>query len=385
MVDANGDKAAEAVGLVPVVFVIGGPGCGKGTQCAMLVEKYGLAHLSTGDLLREEVASGSERGKELEEVMKEGKLVAQEVILELLEENIKKQTKMVLLDGFPRELEQAKTFEDKVCAPAHVLYFHCEEETMVARLLERAKTSGRADDNEETIKKRLHTFTTATAPVTECYREKGTLCQVDAQGAKEAIFASVEKGLGLCPKVCFVIGGPGSGKGTQCAMLAEKHGLAHFSSGDLLRAEVASGSDRGKQLEEVMKEGKLVDQDTVLELLKEAVVKSHAEYPDKLILLDGFPRELQQAQSFEEKICPASFVLSFDCSEKTMTERLLARAQTSGRADDNIETIKKRLVTFTESTKPVLDAYRAKGTLVSVSAEDAKETIFSNTCSGLSL
>eukprot|EP00116_Pleurobrachia_bachei_P017068 sb/3477330/ len=104
------------------------------------------------------------------------------------------------------------------------------------------------------------------------------------------------------PKICFVIGGPGSGKGTQCEMLVAKYGLAHFSSGDLLRAEVASGSERGKQLEAIMKEGKLVDMNTVIELLKEAAYKSYEEQPDKIILLDGFPREMEQAKQFEEKV-----------------------------------------------------------------------------------
>lgn len=187
------------------------------------------------------------------------------------------------------------------------------------------------------------------------------------------------------PKICFVIGGPGSGKGTQCEMLVAQHHLAHFSSGDLLRAEVGSGSERGKQLENVMKEGKLVDMDVVIELLREAIEKSHSEHPEKIILLDGFPREMEQAKKFEEKVCKATYVLSFDCSETTMTERLLARAKTSGRADDNIETIKKRLVTFTSATKPVLAHYGTEGQLVSVSAEDAKETIFKNTCKGLGL
>lgn len=187
------------------------------------------------------------------------------------------------------------------------------------------------------------------------------------------------------PKICFVIGGPGSGKGTQCEMLVEKYGVAHFSSGDLLRAEVASGSARGKELSATMAEGKLVSMDVVIQLLKEAVDKSYAENPDRIILLDGFPREIEQATKFEEKICPATYVLSFDCSNDTMTERLLSRAKTSGRVDDNIETIKKRLVTFETATAPVLDYYKKAGRLVSVSAETDKQTIFANTCQGLGL
>ncbi|XP_063681270.1 adenylate kinase isoenzyme 1-like [Bolinopsis microptera] len=187
------------------------------------------------------------------------------------------------------------------------------------------------------------------------------------------------------PKICFVIGGPGSGKGTQCEMLVQKFGVAHFSSGDLLRAEVASGSERGQNLSATMAEGKLVSMDVVIQLLREAVDKSFAEHPDKIILLDGFPREIEQATKFEEKICAATYVLSFECSQEEMTKRLLSRALTSGRVDDNIETIKKRLVTFETATAPVLEHYKAAGRLVNVSAEADKQTIFDNTCKGLGL
>ncbi|KAK6058526.1 hypothetical protein COOONC_03904 [Cooperia oncophora] len=134
-------------------------------------------------------------------------------------------------------------------------------------LMHRAKTSGRADDNMETIKKRLKTFTTATAPVVDYYEKKKKLIRIKAQGTIDEIFAEVQKNLDkLIPSdkvaverkhidlaplkkanvpIFFIVGGPGSGKGTQCEKIVAKYGLSHLSSGDLLRDEVKSGSPRG--------------------------------------------------------------------------------------------------------------------------------------------
>ncbi|XP_030853317.1 adenylate kinase isoenzyme 5-like [Strongylocentrotus purpuratus] len=175
-------------------------------------------------------------------------------------------------------------------------------------------------------------------------------------------------------KIIFVVGGPGSGKGTQCANIVSKYGFTHLSSGDLLRAEVASGSDRGKELTEIMEKGQLVPLDVVLALLKEKMI-ANAETSTGF-LIDGYPREVEQGAEFEKQIGECTFTLYFEVSDETMTARLLNRAKTSGRVDDNEETIKKRLATFHESTKPVVDCYTEKGKLKMVSAEAGSEEVF---------
>jgi adenylate kinase len=175
--------------------------------------------------------------------------------------------------------------------------------------------------------------------------------------------------------IIFVLGGPGSGKGTQCEKLRDKYGFVHLSTGDLLREEVSGGSDLGKQLENIMKEGKLVPLDTVMTLLKNAMEK-HPEA--KGFLIDGYPREVEQAKEFEKKIRPADVILYFEVSDEIMTQRLLGRALTSGRADDNEETIKKRLVTFHDQTKPVIDAYPTKVKKIDCSGQI--DGIFAEVC-----
>ncbi|XP_045582967.1 adenylate kinase isoenzyme 1 isoform X6 [Procambarus clarkii] len=182
---------------LPVIFVLGGPGCGKGTQCDKIVQKYGYTHLSSGDLLREEVSSGSERGKSLNAIMEKGDLVPLEVVLDLLAEAMLARvstSKGFLIDGYPREQAQGVQFEQSIMPCTKVLYFEVPDEVMVERLLHRAKTSGRVDDNEETIKKRLATFHKHSKPVIDYYKDKCST--IVALSSPDDVFAEVQKALG---------------------------------------------------------------------------------------------------------------------------------------------------------------------------------------------
>merc|ERR1711926_66385 len=111
------------------------------------------------------------------------------------------------------------------------------------------------------------------------------------------------------------LGGPGSGKGTQCDKIVEKYGFTHLSSGDLLRAEVQSGSERGKILTEIMEKGDLVPMFVVLDLLAEAMLAKLDG--SKGYLIDGYPREVSQGEEFEKEICPCSKILYFEVSDET--------------------------------------------------------------------
>lgn len=177
--------------------------------------------------------------------------------------------------------------------------------------------------------------------------------------------------------IIFVVGGPGSGKGTQCEKIVKKYGYSHFSSGDLLRAEVASGSEKGKELSAIMKKGELVPLEVVLALIKENMIKSKDA---KGFLIDGYPREVDQGIKFEQSIAPCTFVLHVDVSQELMTQRLLKRAKTSGRADDNAETIKKRLKTFVESTEPVITHYSAQDKVRRVDSSKKIDEVFAEVC-----
>lgn len=144
-----------------VIFVIGGPASGKGTLSTLLVEmmKGMVVHVSSGDLLRLEVRSGSKLGMEVDGIMKRGELVSAEIVIALLEKFIYNHPgKLLLLDGFPRSIENAKDFY-KLFGPGEgILCFNCPDDVMALRIVERGKISGRADDNEETAWQRIKTF-----------------------------------------------------------------------------------------------------------------------------------------------------------------------------------------------------------------------------------
>ncbi|XP_057376943.1 adenylate kinase isoenzyme 1-like [Daphnia carinata] len=181
---------------LPIIFIIGGPGSGKGTQCAKIVEKYGYTHLSSGDLLRDEVASGSERGKQLTDIMQRGELVPLDVVLDLLKEAMLSKltsSKGFLIDGYPREVAQGIQFESEINPCALVIYFELSDDVMTARLMNRGLTSGRMDDNEETIRKRLDTFHKHSLPVVEHY---GSKCRtISAEAHPDEVFQKVAEAL----------------------------------------------------------------------------------------------------------------------------------------------------------------------------------------------
>ncbi|KAG0475037.1 hypothetical protein HPP92_014723 [Vanilla planifolia] len=172
-------------------------------------------------------------------------------------------------------------------------------------------------------------------------------------------------------KVVFVLGGPGSGKGTQCANIVKHYGFTHLSAGDLLREEIKSGSKSGGMIKNLMKEGQIVPSEVTVKLLLRAMLESGN---DKF-LIDGFPRNEENRVAFENltNIEP-EFVLFFDCSVKEMERRILNRKQ--GRDDDNMETIRKRFEVFNESTLPVIEGYNCKGKIRKIDADKPVDEVF---------
>ena len=187
------DSPVFSASDVTVLFVLGGPGAGKGTQCANLVSDYGFTHLSAGDLLREEQnREGSQYGDLIKDYIKNGQIVPMEVTVKLLENAMRaamgdSAKGKFLIDGFPRKLDQAHKFEEAVCPARLVLFFDCPEDEMERRLLDRGKTSGRADDNPESIRKRFRTFIDTSMPVVEYYEGQSKVLKVDATPSPEEV------------------------------------------------------------------------------------------------------------------------------------------------------------------------------------------------------
>lgn len=179
------------------IILCGAPGSGKGTQSAVIVEKYGLEHLSTGDLLRKEIASGSAFGKKIDAIISKGNLVPDDVMLRLIEhymDALPADCKGVIFDGFPRTLNQAIEF-GKILAhrrtSAILVDLKVDDAELLQRLVNRGKTSGRSDDNPETIRKRLAVYHHQTEAVSGYYRDLGLYYPVDGTGAIQEIFERI--------------------------------------------------------------------------------------------------------------------------------------------------------------------------------------------------
>ena len=202
--------------------------------------------------------------------------------------------------------------------------------------------------------------------------------------------------------VLFVLGGPGAGKGTQCERLVAAYGFTHLSAGDLLRAEQnRAGSQYGELIKDYIKNGLIVPMEVTIVLLENAMrdamsaaaankdvtgtndntaaVNAPATGNTSLkgkFLIDGFPRKFDQAVKFEEAVCPAKFVLFYDCPEEEMERRLLERGKTSGREDDNAESIRKRFRTFIETSMPVVEYFEKQDRVVRIRADVPPDDVF---------
>jgi len=177
------------------IIMCGAPGCGKGTQSDLIVEKYSLKHLSTGDLLRKEIENKTLLGKEAESYISKGNLVPDEMIIKILTSNIEAQDENnngVILDGFPRTVAQAVALEEllnKLNKKSTVLIdIQVDNHELINRLLKRGETSGRSDDNLETIKKRLDVYLEKTKPVSNYYKQLNKYATVDGMGEVTEIF-----------------------------------------------------------------------------------------------------------------------------------------------------------------------------------------------------
>ena len=181
--------------------------------------------------------------------------------------------------------------------------------------------------------------------------------------------------------VLFVLGGPGAGKGTQCANLVRDYKFTHLSAGDLLRAEQdRPGSEFGQLIKDYIKDGNIVPMEVTVQLLENAITDVVKEKDGKgKFLIDGFPRKMDQALKFEETVVPSQFVLFFDCPEEEMERRLLERGKTSGRTDDNAESIKKRFKVFEETSMPVVEYFEKQGRVVRIVATKTPEEVYRET------
>lgn len=173
------------------IVIFGAPGAGKGTQSDYIVAKYGLTHISTGDLLRKEITDGTPLGLRIKGIMDAGQLVSDDIVVEMIDNAIARDSKGILFDGFPRNVAQAETLDRLLAKHGRsltcMIRLDVPREELIRRMLERAKISGRSDDNEETIKNRLVEYENKTLPVASYYNKQGKEIKINGLGEIDRI------------------------------------------------------------------------------------------------------------------------------------------------------------------------------------------------------
>ncbi len=371
------------------IALFGPPGAGKGTQSKMLVEKYNLAYISTGDILRQEIAEGTELGLQAKDIIKKGGLVPDEIVVQIIEERIQTNTEVngFLFDGFPRTTVQAYILEGLLLKMNTkldcMLSLEVPTDQLRSRLLDRAKKENRADDTEEVISVRLQEYDTKTAPVANFYKEKEIYHGIEGLGGIDQIFerltAVVDQTLERSWINLVLLGPPGSGKGTQGRKLAEKFNLVYISTGHLMRQEIKKNTEMGKSARTYIEKGDIVPDEIAIRLIERQIRK----HPDANgFIFKGFPRTIVQAYILDGLLrkleSTVTSSISLDVSTLESIKRLTARGKTQGKRKYDIDTdiIIHRLEQYEKRSSKVSSYYTKQNKFEGVNGVGNEEEIF---------
>ncbi|XP_077370676.1 adenylate kinase isoenzyme 5 [Festucalex cinctus] len=425
-----------------VILVIGGPGSGKGTQCLKIAERYGFQYVSVGELLRKKMihnATSNRKWSLIAKIITNGELAPQETTITEIKQKIMKipDATGIVIDGFPRDVGQALSFEDQICTPDVVVFLACTTHRLKERLQRRAEQQGRPDDNPKAIDRRLTNFKQNTIPLVKYFQERGLIVTLDADRDEEEVFCDIsasldnklfpsqesaaaaseldlsllpeynmvdfagkndeddeEEELGYAegaeesfctlpkkPQVIFLMGAAGSGKRAQCERMEDKLGLRRVSLADLLCGEMQTSSDRGRHLRDVLQRGEPLPEDVTMDLLCEAVAATRRH--SRGVVVCGFPVDLRQARLFEAKMGDPTAVLLLSCSAQTLTSRLERRRSSTSAAvsvADKDGAPCWRADSFWADAEPVVEHYDGKKLLHTIVAERSPEQVFAQIC-----
>ena len=375
------------------IALFGPPGAGKGTQSEFLIEKYKLFYISTGDALRKELKEETELGLEAKSIIEQGGLVSDEIIVQIIEKTIKNNPEAngFLFDGFPRTYVQAYILEGLMIkldtSLNSLISIEVPKEESVKRLLERAKTSNRSDDNEVVIRTRLKEYSEKTLPVLGYYKDKGIYTKVDGTKGISEVTADIEEIIEeeLSKNLLNIamFGYPGSGRSSQAMKLAEKYDLEYVSTGRMLEEEIEKGSKTGERIQNLYENGKLVPDDIVVKLIENKIINT--KHP-KGFIFKGFPRTLVQSYIFDGimKKHGLSLTKIFELRVPTLEllKRLDRRRLTDGTKpyDSTTEKIIDRLQMHEKRAIPVIKRYKQSHTVTKIDGTDTFDNVFEKMC-----
>lgn len=407
----------------PRIIICGPPAGGKGTQCELLVEEFGVVHLSTGDMLRTAIQANSPLGLEAQAFMNAGELVPDHLIIDVILARLQLddcQVRGWLLDGFPRTASQAQAMVMHSILPDAVVVLDVPDEEVIKRISGRrvdpetgktyhlefsppppqdealkARLIQRADDTEATIRNRLVKFHENCDAVVSSFAASSKILTVHGMQNKHTIAHTifeevhalknaqkfrvlVQKGKIPAPKL-IITGPPAGGKGTKCEILVEQFDVVHLSTGDILRASIQAGAPLGVKAKGYMDAGELVPDELIIDVILERL--THHDCATRGWLLDGFPRTAAQAHAMLSQGIVPDCVLVLDVPDEEVISRISGRRvdpvtrktyhvsfnppppevqqRVIQRSDDNEETIKNRLDKYHENCDAVLGEFAA--------------------------
>ena len=355
------------------IALFGPPGAGKGTQSEFLIEKYNLFYISTGDLLRKEIANRTALGMEAESIISLGGLVSDEIIVQIIEHTITEHPEAngFLFDGFPRTYVQAYILEGLMLklntALNCLISLEVDEEESVARLLNRGITSGRSDDNETVIRKRLHEYNEKTLPVLQFYKDRGIYFGVNGQVSIEDVHKQIKAIIKVeLKKRLFnvvLFGYSGSGRSTIGKAISQDYGLDYVATGTMLAQEIADKSGMGMKIKDLYENGILVPDEYVVQLIERKLEAYKEAKGVKGFIFKGFPRTFVQSYILDGLLkkhnTSISKIIEIEVPMLTLISRLDERSKTDKCMpyDTSAAKIVQRLKNHESKTVPVIEKY----------------------------
>ena len=373
------------------IALFGPPGAGKGTQSEFLIKEYKLFYISTGDILRKEIAQKSKLGLEAQAIIASGGLASDEIIVQIIEKTIREHSDSngFLFDGFPRTYIQAYILEGLMLklntSLTCLISLSVSEEESVARLVHRGKTSGRSDDNETVIRNRLKEYNEKTLPVMQFYKDRGIFFEVNGSAqipdVKNEITSIIRNELSKRLLNVVLFGYPGSGRGSQGKALAKRFGLEYIATGEMLDEEIKKGTEIGKRIMDLYENGQLVPDEIVVQLIEKKLTQSKTN-KIKGFIFKGFPRTLVQSYILDGMLkkydSSISKIIEIEVPTLELINRLDERSKTDRCMpyDTSTKKIVKRLHEHETKTVPVIEKYNQLHGVVKVNGEGSFEEIF---------
>ncbi len=371
------------------IALFGPPGAGKGTQAKMLAEKYNLTYISTGDILRNEIANKTELGLKAKSTIEQGGLVCDETIVQIIENSIKMQpdTNGILFDGFPRTYTQAYILDGLLIKMntklSALISLEVPRTELISRMMLRAEKEKRADDKRDIIENRLREYDNKTIPVIDFYKQQNKFYAIDGIGDINNVFerltSNIEEILSKTLLNVIFLGPPGAGKGTQAKRIAEKFNMKYISTGEMIRKEIENQTELGKIAKPYLETGDFVPDDIAIRLLEREICNTNCGTG---FLFKGFPSTLVQSYILggllKKQEASISLVVEIKTSTLQSLKRLTNRAKTKKARiyDMNSETIIYRLENYEEKSQRIIDFYKQQEKLSSFDGNKKEDELF---------